>query len=141
MVLFEITPDIQKQAEPANEGWHPMVVKSIKEKLSNAGDKMILFTFEITGPMIENPNINDKGKYAFNNVNLAWIHYSLDFLSALVGKDLRKNTGKFYTTVEDANKALKGKPYEGYVKIGDYEGRKTSNIDKLRAVGAGRKTA
>lgn len=138
MSLFEITPDIQKLAEPVSEGWHPAVVQGVKGKLSNAGDKMTLFTFKIAGPMVENPQINDKDKFAFHNVNHAYLQYSLDFLSALVGKDLRKNTGKFWASEEEANKALKGKPFEIYVEVSEYEGRKTNNVTKIRAIGAGR---
>lgn len=139
MSLFEITPDIQKLAEPASEGWHPAVINSIKGRLSNAGGKMTLFTFKITGPMIENSKIDNKGLFAFYNVNHDYLQYSLDFLSTITGIDLRKNAKKLFNSAEEADKALKGKAYEVYVEVNEYEGRKSNNVTKIREVGSGKK--
>lgn len=49
MTLFEITPELQKLAQPITPGWHPLEVTKIEDKPGDDGVKKTIFTLKIIG--------------------------------------------------------------------------------------------
>lgn len=139
MALFDITPDIQKLAEPVKEGWYPVVVNKISEKMSNSGSKMTNFSFKITGKQLDG-DYDAKGNFGFYTVNHDYLQYSLDFLGVIGGvKQFDKQKGtKLWATLDEANKALKNKAFEVYIKPNEHEGTVSNRVEKIRNVGAGK---
>lgn len=126
MSLFEITPDIQRAAEPITPGWYPMEVKSMADKVEGKDHPLTIFTITI----IDGP---EKGKFIWHNVNHdpQYMHYNLDWLKFQLGnRKLDKGKVEKVTMTVDN---IAHKQFMGYVtNKKDNDGNVRNQLSKFR---------
>lgn len=129
MVLFNVTAEIQKLAEPVSPGWHKLELKKIEDKTQDNGVKLTTFTFVVFGD-----GDPDAGKYIWNRVTHDEnMRYSLDFLR-LLARDIKLDRNKgtnIELTTQNAVKQI-----EANIVQVDVEGRIMNNIRGVRAIGS-----
>lgn len=136
MALFEITPEIQRNALPLTPGWYPMEVTKMDEKVPEdpAKFKETVFTHQITDG-------RDKGRLLWLNVSSdpERMHYGLPYLKFQLGN--RKLDPSKKESVNLTLENLANKRFEGYVenRVDKNTGDIRNVISKFRAIGAGAK--
>lgn len=127
MPLFEITPDIQKNAEPLTPGWYPLEVTKIEDKVS---DEKHTTTFTVK--VIEGPR---NGTIFWNSVNHDpnYMHYSLEWIKFQLGNRRLDKTKTEKVNMDVNNVAHK--QFMGYVtNRKDDQGRVMNQLQRFKPI-------